>query len=1146
MKSSIKNIVCLAVTCLAIAIQAHAFPTSKYASQSALRSGRWVKISVPENGMYEITAEELSAMGFNDINKVQVYGLGGHPINEKLTGEVPDDLYPIPTGIYTTTKIYFYGAGPVKMSMNQRSSDMPFFQRTYNSYSTQGYYFLHESNTVVRPERGNQGTAFTNMRSTSYDYYYHENELSSVGYTGRQLLGEDITLSPITLDYQLNNLASNSIVVNVCAAAQIREDSAWVQASVLSNGATMELPFTTRQSGIPSSNSEYSHYNIANPAARLTSDDIKSTGQLQVGLQYFGNRLNTAKLDFFIITFEHSNKIGTNPYYQFRVWYPSIAADDRIDIPGGSSALQVWEVSDPLNPKRYVTSATTGADGAAARSFIPGERTTPSQFMVFNPKHPMRKINSGFQEIENQNIHGLPTPDMVIVTCPAFHEQAQRVANLHSEHEGLTVHVLNQEDIFNEFSGGTPDAMAIRLMCKMFYDRNPSKFKYLLMFGHGSFDNRGLVSVKPNRVITYESDNSSDENNSYVTDDFFGFLDDYSGETLSSDVQRLGIGRITSASVTEAESDVDKLYDYVLNPDYGSWRNAAMMSAETGDDNLHIYQCENTFMLMNDKEQLNTQFNFEKAYIDMFPRAVNEQWEADENNRTSLEARRHMNEVLNRGVYFYSYIGHAGASTLTRSGLWDSHMVNTVSYPHLPIMTLACCDVGRFDSSTRGITEHMVHKRDGGAIAVLTASRQVYADSNDALNRAFISALFSYGSTGQMTTLGDAFRQAKQSFKTANQNKLKFHLFGDPAMKVNYPKPLFKITKINGHNVTENDTVAVLPMRRITFEAQVMKADGVTLDNTFTGDATVSLYDVERKFRNITYHKNTINTYYPRELLAEINGRVVNGIFTGSIIVPRYEKAKYELIRMSVYAHKDGTDQMVNGKHEHLRMSLYNNGNAIHDVENPVINDMFINDKSTFSEEAFVPSNSTLYISATDDIAFNIQSMSVGNAMTLQLDGGQSSFYLIKNYANVSDEGRQLNIAYPLTGLSSGRHTLRFTVYDLSGNSASREITFVVGQSSSLLIKSDRKATSTNATFDIMRSTLNTSPEVTLKVTDAQGNLVWTTTTSTFPCTWDLKNKQGQRVPAGLYKYYGTYVAGDQYGGTDIDNLIVIDPLPEQ
>ena len=209
-------------------------------------------------------------------------------------------------------------------------------------------------------------------------------------------------------------------------------------------------------------------------------------------------------------------------------------------------------------------------------------------------------------------------------------------------------------------------------------------------------------------------------------------------------MQRLGIGRITSASVTEAESDVDKLYDYVLNPDYGSWRNAAMMSAETGDDNLHIYQCENTFMLMNDKEQLNTQFNFEKAYIDMFPRAVNEQWEADENNRTSLEARRHMNEVLNRGVYFYSYIGHAGASTLTRSGLWNIHMVNTVSYPHLPIMTLACCDVGRFDSSTRGITEHMVHKRDGGAIAVLTASRQVYADSNDALNRAFISALFRY------------------------------------------------------------------------------------------------------------------------------------------------------------------------------------------------------------------------------------------------------------------------------------------------------------------------------------------------------------------------------------------------------------------
>ena len=84
------------------------------------------------------------------------------------------------------------------------------------------------------------------------------------------------------------------------------------------------------------------------------------------------------------------------------------------------------------------------------------------------------------------------------------------------------------------------------------------------------------------------------------------------------------------------------------------------------------------------------------------------------------------------------------------------------------------------------------------------------------------------------------------------------------------------------------------------------------------------------------------------------------------------------------------------------------------------------------------------------------------------------------------------------------------------------------------------------ATFELRNSSLNTTPTVTMKVTDATGNLVWSTVTDTFPCTWNLTNNQGQRVPAGLYKYYGTYVAGDQYGGTDIDNLIVIDPLPEQ
>ena len=67
-------------------------------------------------------------------------------------------------------------------------------------------------------------------------------------------------------------------------------------------------------------------------------------------------------------------------------------------------------------------------------------------------------------------------------------------------------------------------------------------------------------------------------------------------------------------------------------------------------------------------------------------------------------------------------------------------------------------------------------------------------------------------------------------------------------------------------------------------------------------------------------------------------------------------------------------------------------------------------------------------------------------------------------------------------------------------------------------------------------------PQVTIKVLDNVGNLVWNTTTTNFPYTWNLKDNNGNRLPAGVYKFYGTYKGSSSYGGTSIGRLIIIDP----
>ena len=69
------------------------------------------------------------------------------------------------------------------------------------------------------------------------------------------------------------------------------------------------------------------------------------------------------------------------------------------------------------------------------------------------------------------------------------------------------------------------------------------------------------------------------------------------------------------------------------------------------------------------------------------------------------------------------------------------------------------------------------------------------------------------------------------------------------------------------------------------------------------------------------------------------------------------------------------------------------------------------------------------------------------------------------------------------------------------------------------------------------------APEMIVRVTDATGQLVWMTTTSSFPVTWDMKDMSGNSVPAGLYRVYGTYSDGLNSGGTSISDVIVIEPL---
>lgn len=1128
-----------------------AFNPSKYATTSKLATGKWVKIKIPASGVYQLTQQEVTNMGFSSLANVRIYGSGGYMLSEVLDGKAVDDLVQVP--VYRSDdKLCFYAQGPVRFSF-EGVDTKPHFTRNINAYSTHGYYFVTEGgpDLIVSVDAGTTPTTGMQL-SNSYDYFYHERELYTPSYSGKQLLGENIK-EVKRFDYHLPGLCPQQpIAVQTCLAVHVSDISiSFVQSILHPKGSSAKgdsAVFETRDARISYPSSAFVFYNTASPVAMVTPKTHNDYGQFEPAVLNRHGEIDWARLDYFILSYQHKNALSSGKNSQVRMGFANIKKTDRICIDNSTAGnLIVWNIDKEGTPVQYQYSTNVDAQGHNIATLCPGIEKQSSQFIAFDPQGELLKI-AGHEDVANQNIHGMADPSMIILTNSTLKAQAERIAKFHERKDGMTVHVLDEQQVFNEFSSGAPDAMAVRLMNKMFYDRNPLKYKYFLMFGCGSFDNRGITTNKAHRIITFENTISNNEDHSYVSDDFFAMLDDNSGNDIPASSIRLGVGRIPSASPQEAKSDVDKLLNYINNPDYGVWRNNVMLTADQGDKNLHIFQAEGIANLLD--TTLVTGMFADKAYVPMFPKASNlTEPGITEQNRTAIEARNHMIEMLKAGQYFSTYVGHAGATGFTKtSNMWKNSDVTSITYQHQPIATTACCDVARYDSDHRGIAETMFHARNGGAIALFTSSRQVYATNNDLLNNLFIKNLFSFNKTGKMPRLGDAYMIAKQPKNTGglsdsefNRNKMSFFLLGDPAMAINYPKPFIKIVKINNANVEHNQPTSTRALQTLTIEGEVRESDKKMIDKDFNGDVYVSLYDKAEKYLDVKYASITRTITYPRALLARVKARVNNGVFKINLTVPRHVQAQGATALLCAYAHQDNTEEMVNGRYEALTINPYSPAAITNpDNEAPAITSMYFNDESSFAEGETVSPNSTLYITATDNMAINSQTVSPGNAMTLILDGGKNNYQGVANFATIENSGKSMSLAMPMSNLEPGKHTITFSLCDATGNSASKTIAFIVGPTSKAQLDVEETPAIDQATFTIDHQ-LATTPNMTVKVTDASGKLLWSKTTSTFPLVWDLKDNSGKKLTPGLYKYFGTYEAGEEYGGTSIGNLIVID-----
>lgn len=1122
-------LVCLLLLLWAYVPSAHA---AEYAAESALATGKWVKVQVAESGIFQLTQAQLAGWGFSDMSKVKVFGYGGAMISETMGDGYVDDLPQIP--VYRTgQKILFYAQGPV--SWRENPSGTPHYLHVLNPYAEAGCYFITDKDvpTSEMIETGAAANAAARPQITTFaERVYYENELSAPGTTGRTLAGEDFRYNTSqTFPFELTGKTDNSdVAMQVRFLSKVTGGSGNVR---VMSGNTMVA------SGQISGFSTDDSYGICRSAT--FSGRSAGSGEnlaLTVAFSYTGI-LYAANLDY--ITLNYTRKLELDePSLQFRSWTTE-CNDSVFSIKGAQEGLAVWDVTESYAP----LSVKIATEGSVAyfRQTEQGIR----EYVAFNPSANFPSP-SFVENVQNQNWHGAETPTMLIITPLEFKSEAERIASLHRDQDGMKVAVVTQNEIFNEFSSGTPDAMAYRKIAKMWYDRSanrPSnsveKFRYMLLFGRSIFDNGKTTgkSVGYPTLLTWESDDFASgtllsESSSYNSDDAFGTLQDGSDISRSKNFSLdIGIGRMPVKSLSEAKAMVDKLYSYVLTPDMDSWKNNVLMIADDGDNGVHMIDSDTSIDLM--KKNGGSQYIYDRVYIDAFNA------ESSGAGRTYPQAREKMFRSFKEGVLFANYLGHANPQSWTHNGLlrWQD-IEDEFYYKHYPLLYTGTCEFTRWDSPEVSGGEVLYLNEQGGMIAMITSSRVTGITSNGLLSNAVCRFVFQPDAWGEMRRLGDILKDAKNTRLTDSGHRWKYVLLGDPAMRLKYPKYRSVIDEINGEAPDENNAPEVMARQLVTVKGHIEDMDGVRIDD-FKGLVKTTVYDSET---SVVTHGNAESDgeglEYPFEersnLLYKGTDSVEAGEYTVSFRIPAEINNNYTPALISTYAYSSDSGKDANGSTENLYVYGYDES-AIEDTTGPEIK-MFVLNSESFKDGDAV--NETPYMMAQiyDESGINLSSAGIGHEMTLLLDGKTTITGLDVYYSQDIDKNGYLN--FQMDELQDGNHTLRLRVWDTNGNLSEKEISFFVvhGMAPELYsVYTDANPAKTSANFYLKHNRPDAMVTVTISVYNQMGQSVWSKTQTgrsdmflSMPITWDLTDGTGRRVGRGIYLYKAAISSG---GGSE-------------
>ncbi|RYY31572.1 MAG: type IX secretion system sortase PorU [Chitinophagaceae bacterium] len=1113
-----------------------------YTSNSVLASGDWYQISVDAPGVYRIDLPLLAKLGLNtsnlSANAFRLYGNGGFMLPENPGSQPPDDLTEnavfVSDGgdgqINGNDYILFYAPGPHRWlndSVNRK------FSHIKNLYADRSYYYITFQGTGKRIQNLNPGHSANTDIISFNDRFFHELDTVNFLSSGKNWYGEELSNTPgkslsINFVSSFPNLIPGpaSISTNVVA----RSFNTGSRFGIAVNGQPLrQLDLPPVGNGI---------YDAFAQSVRADIDFSANNFSLDVSFSYSGGAGAQGWLDWFGVFVRRRLTMAGVQQLGFRDWNSVAPGNNgRFTISDAPAGTAVWDVTDVSSPRAIVatqtgTDLTFSADCGRLREYV-----------AFNTSL-LAPVPLG--RIQNQNLHGLELTDYLVITHTSFMDQAVRLAQYHQQRNRLKTVVVTTDQVYNEFSSGTPDPVALRDFIKMFYDRAGGDSilapKYLLLFGDGSFDYRTRISGNTNYVPVYESAATLEPLETYTSDDFFGFLGDEDDINVAgTHLLDIGIGRIPAATPAQAKAVVDKIIAYTAAPSLGSWRSDLSFVADDEDNNLHLEDAE---IIAATTGQLAPNLNIGKIYLDAFP-----QQSLPGGSRYPAVNQAIISKIYN-GTLLWNYSGHGGARRLADEVVLDQDIINSFNNQNkLPLFITATCDFAPHDNPlVASIGENLLLRERTGAIALMTTTRLVFAFSNRIMNQNYLRVALQRRPDSTYKTLGEAVRSAKNltyQFSSDIINNRKFTLLGDPAVTIGYPQHRVSTTAINGSPAgTLPDTLKA--MAQYTVSGEITDASGSFL-NDFNGTVYPVIYDKTQDLSTLANDPGSPKTSFSQQNNIIFKGKatVNSGRFTYSFVVPKDINYQFGAGRINYYA-ENGT---IDAGGSFTNIIVGGTGSGSNDNEGPAIRS-FLNDEK-FIDGGISNNRPLLLLKLADSSGVNIMGTGTGHDLVVTIDNDPDKKYVLNEfYTSDKDNYKKGEVRFQLPELADGPHSLSVKAWDVMNNSNEASLAFRVQQQQGLMLEHvlnypNPFTTRTSFWFDHNRPgeelQVNISIyTVTGKLVKTLRNTIITTGTRSNEVEWNGRDEYGSKIGRGVYIYRLTVKTSDGQTAHKMEKLYIL------